>query len=192
MGQFNLNLSTRPFPAYRLANLGLLIFFVIVVGASAWQGYSFRRYSSLAKNIRAEEQKAQVDKGSLGAQLTELSTRLDRPASAAKLAEVDFLNNLIVRKHFSWTQVFSNLEGVMPENVHLTTVAPEISKDKVTLKLEIQCRSIADESEFIRRLQASPIFQDVIVAHEERKGTGGVGDVTVAMAVSYYPERASQ
>ena len=192
MGGFNLNLSTRPFPAYRVANLGLFVFFVIVVGVSAWQAYSFKQYSSRAKSIRAEEQKAQVDKGSLGTQLDELSTRLDRPVTTAKLAEIDFLNGLIVRKHFSWTQLFANLEGVIPDNVHLNTIAPEISKEKVNLKLEIQCRSIADESEFIRRLQATPVFQDVVVTREERKGAGGVGEVNVAMSVSYFPERASQ
>lgn len=192
MGGFNLNLSTRPFPAYRVANLGLFVFFVVVVGVSAWQAYSFQQYSSRAKSIRADEQKAQVDKGSLGTQLDELSTRLDRPVTTAKLAEIDFLNGLIVRKHFSWTQLFANLEGVIPDNVHLNTLAPEISKEKVNLKLEIQCRSIADESEFIRRLQATPVFQDVVVTREERKGVGGVGEVSVVMSVSYYPERASQ
>lgn len=192
MGGFNLNLSTRPFPAYRVANLGLFVFFVVVVGVSAWQAYSFQHYSSSARSIRAEEQKAEVDKGSLGTQLNELGARLDRPVTTAKLAEIDFLNGLIVRKHFSWTQLFANLEGVIPDNVHLNTMAPEISKDKVSLKLEIQCRSIADESEFIRRLQASPVFQDVVVTREERKGTGSVGDVSVAMSVSYFPERASQ
>jgi len=105
-------------------------------------------------------------------------------------AEIDFLNNLIVRKHFSWTQVFSNLEGVIPDNVHLTTVAPEIFKDRVSLHMEIVCKSISDESEFIRRLQASPVFQDVVVAKEERKGAAGSSDVAVDLTVSYFPEKA--
>src|SRR5207249_1480188 len=150
MGEFNLNLSTRPFPAYRVVNLALALFFVVIVGVSVWQAYSFRHYSGLVKSFRDEERNAQVDKNSLGTQLSDLGARLDRPVTTAKLAEIDFLNNLIIRKHFSWTEVFANLENVIPENVHLNSLAPEISKDKVALKMEIQCRSISDESEFIR------------------------------------------
>jgi len=191
MGEFNLNLSTRPFPAYRVANLALLLFFVVISGVTVWQVYSFRNYSSLAKNIRDKEKLAREEKGSLTNSLSVLGARLDRPVTKEKLAEIDFLNNLIVRKHFSWTTVFANLEGVIPDNVHLSTVAPEIVKDKVTLHLEIVCRSISDESEFIRRLQASPVFQDVVVSREERKGTGGSGDVGVHMTVTYFPEKSA-
>jgi hypothetical protein len=191
MGEFNLNLSTRPFPAYRVANLALLLFFVVISGLTVWQVYSFQHYSSLAKNIRDKEKLAREEKGSLTNTLNGLGARLDRPVTKEKLAEIDFLNNLIVRKHFSWTTVFANLEGVIPDNVHLTTVAPEIFKDKVSLHLEIVCRSISDESEFIRRLQASPVFQDVVVKREERKGTAGSGDVGVDLTVSYFPEKSA-
>ena len=192
MGEFNLNLSTRPFPAYRVANLALLLFFVVISGVTVWQVYSFRHYSSLAKNIRDKEKAAREEKGSLTNTLNDLGTRLDRPVTKDKLAEIDFLNNLIIRKHFSWTTVFANLEGVIPDNVHLATVAPEILKDKVTLHLEIVCRSISDESEFIRRLQASPVFRDVVVSREESKDTtGGAGGVGVNLTVTYFPEKTT-
>jgi len=173
-----------------VANLALLLFFVVISGLTVWQVYSFQNYSRLAKNIRDKEKLAREEKGSLTNTLNDLGSRLDRPVTKEKLAEIDFLNNLIVRKHFSWTTVFANLEGVIPDNVHLSTVAPEILKDKVMLHMEIVCRSISDESEFIRRLQASPVFQDVVVAREERKGTGGSGDVGVDLTVSYFPEKA--
>jgi len=190
MGEFNLNLSTRPFPAYRVINLGLLLLFFIVAGISVWQVTSFQDYSNKVMGIRKQDQTLRVEKANMETQLGELGTRLDRPATTAKLAEIDFLNNLIVRKHFSWTEVFANLENVIPDNVHLTSVAPEIKKDKVTLQLDIVCRSISDESEFIRRLQASPVFQDVNVAREEQKGPGPGGELDVKLSVSYFPERS--
>jgi Fimbrial assembly protein (PilN) len=192
MGKLNLNLSTRPFPAYRIVNLGLMISFVVIAGLSLWQVYSYRDYSNLVRSIQGVEKSASVDKESLGTRMDALSTRLDRPVTTAKLAEIDFLNNLIVKKHFSWTQVFANLERVMPDNVHLTSISPEITKDKVKLHFITMCRSISDESEFIRKLQSSPVFQDVVVAREEKKGTGINADVQVDMTVSYFPERATQ
>ena len=203
MGQFNLNLSTRPFPAYRVINLALLLFFAVISGVTVWQVYSFRHYSSLAKNIRDKEKAAREEKLSLANTLNDLGARLDRPVTTAKLAEIDFLNNLIARKHFSWTTVFANLEGVIPDNVHLSTVVPEILKGQVILHMDIVCRSISDESEFIRRLQASPVFQEVIVSREESrdqskgagveqsKTAGSTGDIGVRLTVSYFPEKAA-
>jgi len=165
---------------------------VVIAGLSVWQVYSYRMYADLVKSIQADEKSANVNKDSLGTRMDALSSKLDRPVTTAKLAEIDFLNNLIVKKHFSWTQVFSNLEHVMPENVHLVSISPEISKDKVKLHFITMCRTINDESEFIRRLQSSPVFQDVVVAREEKKGTGPGADVQVDMTVSYFPERATQ
>jgi Tfp pilus assembly protein PilN len=158
---------------------------------SLWQVYSFQYYSELVKGIRKDDQNLRLEKARLETELGELGTRLDRPATTAKLAEIDYLNNLIIRKHFSWTEVFSNLESVIPDNVHLNSVSPEIVKDKVNLNLEITCRSISDESEFIRRLQASPVFQDVNVSREEQKGTGQVTELGVKLRVSYFPQRTA-
>jgi hypothetical protein len=69
--------------------------------------------------------------------------------------------------------------------------------------MDIVCRSISDESEFIRRLQASPVFQEVIVSREESrdqskgagveqsKTAGSTGDIGVRLTVSYFPEKAA-
>ncbi len=192
MGKLNLNLSTRPFPAYRILNLGLAVSFLVIAGLSVWQVYSYRMYSDLVKTIQADEKNASVNKESVGKTLEALSTKLDRPVTTAKLNEIDFLNNLIIKKHFSWTQVFANLERVVPDNVRLTSITPEIAKEKLKLHLLTMCHSISDESEFIRRLQASPVFQDVVVAREEKKGAAINSDVEVDMTVSYFPERATQ
>jgi hypothetical protein len=192
MRKYNLNLSTRPFPAYRIVNLALLVSFVVIAGLSVWQVYSYRDYSKLVRSIQGDEKSASIEKESLGVRMDALSSVLDRPVTTAKLNEIDFLNNLIVKKHFSWTQVFSNLERVMPDNVHLTSISPEISKDRVKLHIVTMCRSISDESEFIRRMQSSPVFQDVVVSREEKKGTGINADVQVDMTISYFPERAAQ
>jgi len=192
MGKFNLNLSTRPFPAYRIVNLALMLSFVVIAGLSVWQVYSYQMYTNLVKTIQDDEKNVTVNKDSLGTRMDVLSKTLDRPVTTAKLNEIDFLNTLIIKKHFSWTQVFANLERVMPDNVHVTSISPEIAKEKVKLHLLTMCRSISDESEFIRRLQASPVFQDVVVAREEKKGSGPNSDVEVDMTVTYFPERATQ
>jgi hypothetical protein len=41
MGEYHLNLSTKPFPAYRIVNVMLLTIFVALAGVSASQAYGF-------------------------------------------------------------------------------------------------------------------------------------------------------
>src|SRR5215471_5277553 len=72
MGKFNLNLSTRPFPAYRIVNLALMVSLVVIAGVTAWQVYSYRMYSDLVKSIQTEEKNASVNKDSLGTRMDAL------------------------------------------------------------------------------------------------------------------------
>ena len=60
MGKFNLNLSTRPFPAYRIVNLALVVSLVVIAGLSVWQVYSYRMYADLVKSIQADEKSFSV------------------------------------------------------------------------------------------------------------------------------------
>src|SRR5215471_8586310 len=81
MGKFNLNLSTRPFPAYRIVNLALVVSFLVVAGLSVWQVFSFRMYTGLVKSIQDDERNATVSKDSVGNKMDALSVRLDRPVT---------------------------------------------------------------------------------------------------------------
>ena len=150
MGGFGLNLSTRPFPAYRAANLGLTAILVILIVVSVWQGYSYVHYSKMAAAIRADARTARAEAETLRAMVAQLQSRLDRPEAARKLTEIDYLNNLIARKNFSWTRVFAILEQMKPESIHLTSLRPEISEDgKILLHIDVRGRSIQDISDFI-------------------------------------------
>src|SRR5690242_8738457 len=124
MARFDLNLSTRPFPAYRATNVGLAILLVVLAIVTGWQAYGFIRYSSLIGQIRETERNTRVQSEATGRHLAELERDLNTPEATAKLSEVNFLNDLIARKTFSWTEVFSLLENLVPDDVHLTGLSP--------------------------------------------------------------------
>jgi cell division protein FtsB len=195
MGGFGLNLSTRPFPAYRAANLGLTAILVILIAVSVWQGYSYVHYSKKAAAIRADERTIRAEAEALKATVAQLQSRLDRPEAARKLTEIDYLNNLIARKNFSWTRVFANLEQMKPEGVHLTSLRPEISEEgRILLHIDVRGRSIVDIGGFIEKLEKSGLFENVIPQYEEKLqekkdiGARRDVDVNVALTMTYLPE----
>src|SRR2546422_6770745 len=145
MAHFDLNLSTQPFPAYRLISIALVCVLAALAVVSVWQAEGFIRYSGMARSIRSQERENRVEAEALAKRVAELESRLDRPESAAKLNEIGFLNHLILRKNLSWTKLFANLEELVPDNVHLTSLTPDIGANgAVTLHLGVQARSIAD------------------------------------------------
>jgi hypothetical protein len=191
--EFDLNLSTRPFPAYRLINVALALILAGLLIISAWQAVGFVRYSRLARRLRPAEIDARVEAESLGKQAAEVGSRLDRPEATAKLNEVGFLNHLIARKDLSWTRLFADLEDLVPNNVHLVGLRPDIgTNDVITLQIELQARSVADASEFIHRLEKSSVFRSITVSNEQRLERNESTDIDVKLAVVYLPERESR
>ena len=193
MAEFDLNLSTRPFPAYRLVNFALAVLLALLLVVSVWQAMGFVRFSKLATVIRTAEVESRIEAESLGSRVAEMESRLDRPEAAAKLNEIGFLNRLIARKNFSWTRLLADLETLVPNNVHLVNLAPEIGNNgEITLQIDLQGRSIADISEFIHRMEKSPVFRNITVSTEQKRQTTASVDIDIKLAVIYRPERETQ
>ena len=190
---FDLNLSTRPFPAYRLVNVALATILVVLLGVSVYQAIGFVRFSRLTRAIRGTEIEARVEAESLGKRVADLESRLDRPEATAKLNEIGFLNHLIARKNLSWTRLLADLEDMVPSNVHLVSLSPEIgSNGAITLHIDLQGRSITDAAEFIKRLEKSPVFENITVSTEQKHESTASADVDIRLNAVYYPERETR
>ncbi len=192
MAEFDLNLSTRPFPAYRIINFALAVLLALLLLVSVWQAMGFVRFSKLANIIRTAEVDSRIEAESLGSRVAEMESRLDRPESTAKLNEIGFLNRLIARKNFSWTRLLADLETLVPNNVHLVNLTPEIGNGEITLQIDLQGRSIADVSEFIHRLEKSPVFTNIKVSTEQKRQTTASVDIDIKLSVAYHPEKETQ
>lgn len=78
----------------------------------------------------------------------------------------------------------------MPDNVHLTNLTPDVgASGGITLHLGIQARSIADVTVFIKRVEMSPMFENVIVMAEQKNEQAASNDVNVTLTAVYFPQR---
>jgi Tfp pilus assembly protein PilN len=199
MAGFDLNLSTKPFPAYRIANVALFCVLIVLAVISVWQASGFIEYSDRARSIRTSERESRVEADALGKQVSELESRIDRPESAAKLNEILFLNHLILRKNLSWTRLFAVLEEMVPENVYFTTLTPDIGADgTVTLHLGLRARTMPDLKQFLVKVEQSPLFKKLDVKVEEKKldekkledkrDQSPESDIEVMLSAVYYPQ----
>jgi len=84
---------------------------------------------------------------------------LRRPENAAVLDQVLFINSLLYRKGISWTRIFSDLEGVMPHNLRLISIRPQVNgRNDVLLDMVVGAQSQLPVIEMLKQMESSPLF----------------------------------
>jgi Tfp pilus assembly protein PilN len=115
---------------------------------------------------------------------------LNLPQNRTTRDESQFLNALIERKAFSWTQVLESLEKVMPPRVHLISISPELDEEnQLGLKMAVGGDSRDRALELARRMEESHRFAQTQVTSEafQQSNNGGDNELFDMEAV-YIPE----
>jgi len=80
-----------------------------------------------------------------------------------------FANNAILRRTFSWTELFNQLEEVLPPRIKLAAIRPNISEEGITIRMDGLAKGHAGFLTFQERLQSSPVFRHVYPGGERRE-----------------------
>jgi len=103
---------------------------------------------------RTEAQLAQ-----LRAEKSRLEAELTRPENEEVLERSLFLNALLLRKGISWTLIFSDLEKVLPYNVKLVQVRPQINPDnQIQLEMVVAAKATEPVIEMLKAMENSDVF----------------------------------
>ena len=80
----------------------------------------------------------------------------------AKLSERSaFLNSLIDEQSLNWTQMFMDLEKILPNGVRLLSIEPSHDKGRVHLTLHVAAIDDEAKLKFLRALENSPAFKEI-------------------------------
>src|SRR5208337_2583050 len=174
--RLDINLATRPYEDAREfwtrwgLGVGLLGVLTLVLLGWALQGWTDagRDRQSIAQ---LQEQIAERDKERALDQ-----AELDKPANRSTRDQSQFLNGLIQRKAFSWTRVFEDLERVMPPNLHVVSLRPELNdQNQMQLEMKVAGDTRAAAVELVHRMEDSKHFQGAQLVQEEKGSEAGAG-----------------
>jgi type IV pilus assembly protein PilN len=114
---------------------------------------------------------------------------LNRPENREVRDRSRFLNALIARKSFSWTQVFADLEKIIPAHVHVMAIAPSITEDnQIQVAMRVEADSREKSVELIRRLEESKAFRNPQMKSESSQtAAGGHAAVAFDIVALYTP-----
>src|SRR5208282_6736588 len=101
---------------------------------------------------------------------------LDQPANRSTRDQSQFLNVLIQRKAFSWTRVFEDLEQVMPSNLHVVSLRPELNdQNQMELDMKVAGDNRTAAVDLVHRMEGSKHFQGAQLVQESTGSEGGGG-----------------
>src|SRR5438309_2294340 len=120
--------------------------------------------------VNEKMQKIQHDIDQLDAQRAANEALLNQAANRETRERSQFLNGIIVRKSFSWTRAFSDLEKIMPTRVHLVKIEPELNpQNELKIKMTVEGKSRDKALDLVRKLETSNEFKQARIETETAK-----------------------
>jgi len=178
-----LNLASEPFRNERLPVLALAVAALAVMVLTVQHALILRELLP-ERTSGARREAAALDAESARLRAEARSPRAPRPEPAG-LAEWNLIKDLVDRRAFSWTLLFAHLEAVLPDGVHLVSIAPRVRKGEVLIDVTAVARAPEDAREFVRRLEGREEFDDVYLREE-----GDHGEVRFTMKYRPAPSGA--
>ncbi len=191
--KFNINLASQPYEAareYRRRMSALVLALgIVTVGLL---GYIIHQ-AIVSRPINHETRVVQRELAALDAEKAQAQAILSRPPNRVVAGESQFLNELFARKALSWTRVFSEMEKIMPPNIHVVSMKPDYTANNQLLLHMVVATDSRDRAvELVSRMEKSPHFRQAQVVAEnvlnqgEAGGAGGA-NIQFDIAAQYIP-----
>lgn len=133
MKPVDLNLSSTPFRNDTPIVAGLVLLALLAFGFTGWNAYSWftaDRKEAQIQEAMAGHKREMARKNAESARLTKELEEIDR---VRLLSQAEFVAAVLEERNFSWTRLFNNLETVLPWNVRVTTIRPQIKDGEIHL-----------------------------------------------------------
>lgn len=189
--RLNINLATHPYEDSRefylrwgalVGALSAITLVLVVMLFLNWRGS--RDIGSKISDMRRQIDAADRERATNEA-------FLNRPENRTTRDRAQFLNALIAEKSFSWTQVLSDLEQLMPTNARVLSIQPKMNdQSQLSVEVVVESQSRDNALELVRRMERSEHFHEAQIRTEtNQQGQTGPQTVKFDIAALYLPDQ---
>jgi len=171
---FTINIATRTYIDRKMVDRAgyavlALLFFLLAwnVSRTSWSIGELRRL--------------QADNSSYEQRLNSRPSGVSEKDFTSLLADIKFYNEVIGRKSYNWLGLLEQLEGVTPEGIALTLLAPD--RKTGDMRIEGHARSFAQVRSYIEKLEDSKAYTSILLLSHANV-TVGEKDKGVHFAIS--------
>jgi hypothetical protein len=181
------NLASRPFlntrPVWLVtAVAGLLTVILVVLNVLSY----VQAGRTLAPQLAARD-RLLVQERALAAGLSGLVTELEQVPWRSLAARIE-ATNVILREHnFSWLAMLDDVEAVMPYDVRILQVSPDVDPSGVALQLRVVAKTREAMIELLENLIADPAFSRPTPSSEVTPEQSESGSYQMVLSVRYHP-----
>lgn len=178
------NLATRPFYNMRAVHAMIGAFALLVLAATVFNAAQLVRLTASQRSVGARAAIAEREAERLRADAARIRTQIDQKELEAVSAAARQANEIIDRRAFSWTELLTQLEATLPDDVRITTVQPRLDKGVFKVGVIAEARRAADVAAFIDALEKTGAFRNVVPLQQQ---TDDDGLIRVAIEGVYEP-----
>jgi type IV pilus assembly protein PilN len=172
--RFNINLASQPYEVARgyrrRMSAAIAVLALVTLLLISYIGY--QRAHSRGINRQLAEVHQEIDQ--LNHEEAQARAILNRPENRVVADQSEFLNELFARKALSWTRVFTEMERIVPPNLHVVSMKPEYTKaGDLMLHVVVSTDSRDRAVELVRRMEKSNHFRQAQVVAESVTNNAG-------------------
>ncbi|MCC6265277.1 MAG: hypothetical protein IT169_17010 [Bryobacterales bacterium] len=179
------NLATEPFAGTRP-----IVVFSTALGALLLVLLGFLIYLNVANRWEARETRARIaeleaEAASVAREQAAQDSILRDPRYSEVLEQTVFINSLLRRKGISWTRMFDDLGTVLPYNVRVLRIRPQVTaSNEVYLDMDVASEAGDSVVQMLRRMEGSPVFGPTAI-HSSLAPTEGEPLYRYRISVNY-------
>ena len=162
------NLASHPYenlrPYYTVAWIAVAVAVLLALGLVNREREQRSETRSLTQQLSRFEQELQ----DLEREQRELEVGLRRPEVQEIRDHSGFLNAMIFRKSLSWTQMFLDLEKILPARAQVTSIQPRLNtSQQAELALTVTATGMEPLVELLKNLESSSHFGSPAVESQQ-------------------------
>lgn len=165
--RLNINLASQKYEHVRQfyvrwsVAIGLSALLMLVLIAMAWRNFS----NSSESNQRSKQLQAEI--AALQKQRAAAEAISNLPENHDVTAQKNYWNKQINRRQLSWTQLFNDLQRIMPARAFLSSVHPEVTLDnRLKLTLVVMGDTHENGLELQKKMERSERFRSPQITAE--------------------------
>ena len=153
------NLASQPFARTRPVVVFSTLLGIVLLGSLALLVYLNIANRWEARETRERINELQTELSGIQTQQAQQDAILRDPRYAEALEQTVFINSLLRRKGISWTKLLDDLSTVLPYNVRIMRVRPQVTpSNEVFLDMDVASQTGEPVIQMLRRMEGSPLF----------------------------------
>jgi Tfp pilus assembly protein PilN len=180
-----LNLATNPLLSHRRFLAGSAVVgvlgFLLFLGLG-WRAYNLRKAE---ENLRARESKIEKEMATVGHDRDELQRYFAEQEAAGFQDHAKFVVGVLQARSINWTQMFMDLERILPPGVRVVRIEPRLDKGVVTVHFVVGATSEEAKLKLLKSFESSAAFSHVTLQSERAVTQAGADPLTIEFVAEY-------